>query len=146
MSSNNVTPAGGQPVWPVAPRGYGDLALPQWNASPGSSSMPDISLASLLRIINEWRWLILGCIAVALAGAIIVTLLTTPLYRATATLELNPPQVEIMDSKKGQPVVQNERTFLATQYGLLRSRALAERVAQQLNLAGNSEFLDIDAD
>src|SRR4029450_409895 len=73
------------------------------------------------------------------------TLLTTPLYEASATLELNPPAVEIMENNKAQPVI-NEKTFLATQYGLLRSRALGERVAQQLNLAGDRQFLDLDAD
>jgi capsular exopolysaccharide synthesis family protein len=144
MSGKDIQPAG-QPVWPVAPQGYGALAIPQWEA-PNHSGMPEINLAMLWRIISEWRWLILGCVAAGLAGAIIVTLLTTPLYRASATLELNPPAVEIMENSKTQQFVQNDRAFINTQYGLLRSRALAERVAQQLNLAGDPEFLNSDAD
>jgi capsular exopolysaccharide synthesis family protein len=88
----------------------------------------------------------MASIGVCLAGAIIVTLLTTPIYRATATLELNPPSVEVFQGNKGQSVVQNDKDFLPTQYGLLRSRTLAERVAQQLNLASNPEFLDSEAD
>ena len=141
-----MQPTGGQPVWPVAPQAYGSLAIPQWGPQ-NQSGIPEINLASLWRILYEWRWLILGSIAVAVAAAMVVTLLTTPLYRATATLELNPPAVEIMEGDKGgQQLMANDRQFLATQYGLLRSRALAERVAQQLNLAGNSDFLDSDAD
>jgi capsular exopolysaccharide synthesis family protein len=145
MSGQDIQPTG-QPVWPVAPQAYGSLAIPQWSQQPAPSAMPEINLAMLWRILFEWRWLILGCIAAGLAGAVIVSLLTTPLYRASATLELNPPAVEIMENSKSQQMVQTDRQFLATQYGLLRSRALAERVAQQLNLAGNKEFLASDAD
>jgi capsular exopolysaccharide synthesis family protein len=145
MSGKDIQPTGGQPVWPVAPQAYGALAIPQWTA-PNQSGIPEINLATLWRILYEWRWLIIGAVAVGVAVAIVVTLLTTPLYRASATLELNPPAVEIMENNKGTQLMASDRQFLATQYGLLRSRALAERVAQQLNLAGNSEFLDSDAD
>ena len=48
-------------------------------------------------LLPEWRWLILACIGFCLAGAIIVTLLTTPIYRANSTLELNPPSVEVFN-------------------------------------------------
>ena len=145
MSGKDIQPNGAQPIWPMAPQPYGTLAVPQWNA-PSQSIIPEINLATLWRILYEWRWLILGSIAVCLAAAIVVSLLTTPLYRATSTLELNPPSIEIMDNNKSQQFMSNDRQFLATQYGLLRSRALAERVAQELNLAGDREFLSSDAD
>jgi capsular exopolysaccharide synthesis family protein len=98
------------------------------------------------RIISEWRWLILGSVAVALAAAIILTLLTRPLYRASTVLELNPPAVEAFEDSKGRTNSGNDSNFLATQYGLLRSRTLAARVAQELNLASNQDFLDSEAD
>lgn len=145
MSGQDIKPTGGQPVWPLAPQPFGQVAVPQWTP-PNQSVIPEINLATLWRILYEWRWLILGCVGVAVAVSIIVSLLMTPLYQATATLELNPPTVEIMDNNKSQSFSSNDRQFLTTQYGLLRSRALAERVAQQLNLAGNAEFLDSDAD
>jgi uncharacterized protein involved in exopolysaccharide biosynthesis len=123
MSKNDIEPAGAQPIWPLAPSvGGGNLALPTgWNGqsygAPASSGL-DLNLQTLWRIVHEWRWLILGSVAVGLAGAIVVTLLTTPLFKSEATLEINPPSVEIMDNGKGQPIVQNDREFLATQYGL----------------------------
>ena len=146
MTRNDLQPTGGNP-WPLAPaQAGGDLALPQqWGQSQGWG-MPDLNIATLWRIISEWRWLIIGSVGVALAGAIIVTLLTQPLYRASTVLEINPPSVEILENSKGSAIVPNDREFLATQYGLLRSRTLAERVAQQLNLASNPEFLDSQAD
>jgi capsular exopolysaccharide synthesis family protein len=106
----------------------------------------DLNIQTIWRIIHEWRWLILGATAVGLAGAIIFTLLTTPEYRSVAVLEINPPAVEIMEGSKGQPVVPNDREYLATQYGLLASRTLAQRVAQELNLPANENFVPGEAD
>jgi succinoglycan biosynthesis transport protein ExoP len=116
MSGKDIQPTGGQPVWPVPPQAYGTLAIPQW-APQNPSGIPEINLATLWRILYEWRWLILGSTGVAVAAAMVVTLLTTPLYRATATLELNPPTVEIMEGNKGvQSFMAGDRQFLATQY------------------------------
>jgi len=109
-------------------------------ATPESSGL---DFAALLRIISNWRWLILGAIALGLVGAIVVTLLTTPMYRSWVTLEVNPPTVEIMDEQ------QRERTssgvsnwdYVITQVGLLGSRSIAERAAQDLNLANNKDYV-----
>ena len=117
------------------------------SAGAAAGSGMELNLAFLWRIISEWRWLIFGSVAVALAGAVIITLLTTPIYRATAVLEINPPSVEIMDEKQtrsGSSMV--DMNFLATQYGLLRSRTLAERVAQDMNLAGREEVVPQEVD
>jgi capsular exopolysaccharide synthesis family protein len=143
MSRNDIEPAGAQPIWPLAPQGGGDLALAQqWGQrSYGGPTAPELNFGTLWRIIYEWRWLILGSIAVALAGAIVVTFLTTPLYRATSLLEINPPTVEILDERtSGTRATTNDRDFLATQFGLLASKNLAQRVAQELNLASNEQF------
>jgi succinoglycan biosynthesis transport protein ExoP len=151
MSKNEIGPAGAQPVWPLAPQTGGALALPQeWAPRPAGLAAGEINIATLWRIVSEWRWLILGAVAVGLAGAIVATFLTTPLYRASATLEMNPPTVEIMDSSKGGRMTMSgdERAFLNTQYALLASQNLAQRVAQDLNLASNPAFVpqSIDRD
>jgi succinoglycan biosynthesis transport protein ExoP len=146
MSKNDIQPAGATPLWPLSTQTGGDLALASdWGQRSYSVSGPgDLNLATLWRIVNEWRWLILGAVAVSVAGAIVITLLTTPLYRSTAVLEINPPSVEILEDSKAKST--NDREYLATQYGLLQSRSLAERVAQELNLGANSEFVPGEAD
>ena len=138
--NNDVTRTGSEPAWALAPYAPG-TAVPQGEEraySPGA----DLNLAALIRIVSEWRWLILSAIALGFAGAVILTLLTTPLYRASATLEANPPSVEILDEQtKAQAVGPSSWDFIATQVGLLQSRSLAQRVAQDLNLAANDEFV-----
>lgn len=106
-----------------------------------------LDLPALLRIISHWRWLILGAAALGLLAAIVVTMLTTPVYRSWVTLEVNPPSVEIMDEQSRQrESAPSSWDFVATQVGLLSSRNIAERAAQDLNLANNADFVGTEGD
>src|SRR5687767_10786915 len=125
MNKSDIEPAGRAPVWPLAVQSRGEMTAPgAWGQQTYGASKPlDLNLATLWRIVMEWRWLILGSVAVAAAASIIVTLLTTPLYRAEATLEINPPSVEVMEDSKARSGGGDDKGFLATQYGLLQSRS-----------------------
>lgn len=106
-----------------------------------------LDLASLLRLLLEWRWLILGLAALGLAGGALLTLLTTPLYRSDATLEANPPSVQILDEKSNaRSQAPDSWNFISTQVGLLSSRSLARRVAEDLELASSAELVDQSLD
>ncbi|MES2904963.1 MAG: polysaccharide biosynthesis tyrosine autokinase [Pseudomonadota bacterium] len=119
-----------EPFGPV--RGHG-LHLEDRTPSGGG-----LDLQSLLRIVKEHRKLILAALVVGLLGGLIITLITPKMYRADVTLEVNAPKVEILNPEDGGegPAV-NSWDFIATQVGLLKSRTLAERVAQELNLASD---------
>jgi polysaccharide biosynthesis transport protein len=100
--------------------------------------LPQLDLATLLRIVREWRWLILAAAVLGIVAGILVTLMTTPLYRTWVTLEANPPSVQVLE--EGKELDDSNLAnwdFIATQVGLLESRAVAERTAQDLNLASN---------
>lgn len=144
MRNNHLEPNAGGSAQLANPLTGRDLAVVTGVGQQTTGSHNDLNLASLWRIVNEWRWLILGSVALALAGAVIVTLLTKPAYRAATVLEINPPAIEILENAKAQPAVQNDIQFLTTQYGLLQSRSLAERVAQDLNLASNEDLVGQD--
>ena len=59
------------------------------------------------------------------------------------TLEVNPPTVEIMDEQSRERTDSgvNNWDYVVTQVGLLSSRSIAERAAQDLNLANNKAFV-----
>ena len=115
--------------------------------APEAVEPKSIDFATIVRVITHWRWLILGAIALGLLGALVVTLLTTPLYRSWVTLEVNPPSVEIMDEQSRDRMANaNTWDYVATQVGLLSSRSIAERAAQDLNLANNEEFVGEEGD
>lgn len=86
-------------------------------------------------------------VASALALAVIVTMLQTPLYTAETTLQINDQSAQILgkqDDISQDPVVSAADTerFLQTQVDILKSRVLIERLAQKLRLVGNSRFYD----
>ncbi len=120
------------------------------SATPGqrSYSATDIlDLPTIARIIYEWRWLVLGAVAAGLALAMLVTLLTTPLYRAWVTLEANPPTVAVSaEQSRERELASNSYDFVRTQVGLLASKSVAARTAQELNLVNNPAIVPQDGD
>lgn len=84
-------------------------------------------------------------VAVCIALGIIATLLMTPYYTSTATVEINREQDKVTNV---EGVTSSDRAgqnleFYQTQYSLLESRSLAERVVRDQNLAGKDDFFEI---
>lgn len=96
----------------------------------------EIDLLAYWRILVKRRWLVLGILATGATAALLLTLFTTPIYRATAVLQID-REVQQVVQVEGMTQVQggNDYDFYQTQYELLKSRALAERAADELNLA-----------
>lgn len=109
-----------------------------------SESRFDIN--EIWRIVAKWWWLITGIAIACLLAAIVISLMITPLYRAQATIEVNPEGVQVVGKEidQVQPAQQDGRAFLNTQVGLLKSRSLAERVARSTNIANNEAMFDQD--
>ena len=107
-----------------------------------------LDLATLVRVLQHWRWLILGSVVLGLVGAIAATLLTTPVYQAWVTLEANPPTVTVNEeqSRERETSVTNSYDFVATQAELLSSKTVAERTAQELNLVNNPDVVPLNLD
>lgn len=132
--------------WPLGQYDPNGPQLGRGQRNYSASSILDF--ATLLRIVHHWRWLVLGAVALGLAGAVLATLLTKPVYRAWVTLEANPPTVAVTDeqSRESEVVGSNTYDFIATQVGLIQSRNVAERTAQELGLANNSGLVPQDFD
>ncbi len=104
---------------------------------PGEFDIHDV-----LRTLVKWKWLIVGTVAAGILLAATVTMLSTRVYRAEATISINTSSVEVMGNANGvQPRMRNEDQFLQTQFGLLKSRSLAERVARNLALGSDPNFV-----
>jgi polysaccharide biosynthesis transport protein len=121
--------------------GLSDVAF---GRPPKSDSRFDIN--EVWRIITKWWWLITAIAVTCLLAAIVVSLMITPEYRAKSTIEVNPEGVQVVGKGVGdvQSINSNDREFLNTQAGLLKSRSLAERVARSTNLANNDAIVDQD--
>lgn len=97
-----------------------------------------------MRIAVRWRWVIVGATVACVLLGLVATLLMTPKYTATATIEIAREANKVADIQG----VEREATafdqeFYQTQYGLLKSRALSERVATQLRLVDDPKFYEL---
>ncbi|HYC67388.1 GumC family protein [Brevundimonas sp.] len=103
-----------------------------------------VDLAAYWRLALKYRFLILGCFLAALVVGAAITLLMTPVYTAQATLQIDREAARVFDAEGVAPrenMMQGEE-FFQTQYGLLRSRSLAERVIESLGLASSNDALE----
>jgi capsular exopolysaccharide synthesis family protein len=133
---NNSLAVPNEASWPLSP--YDPAAAARLGHRTYSPTNI-LDFTTIVRIIHHWRWLVIGALGVGLLGAILMTLLTTPVYRASVTLEANPPTVAVSDeqSRERDAANVNSFDFVATQVGLLSSKSVAQRTVQELNLANN---------
>src|SRR3546814_6404339 len=76
---------------------------------------------------------------------ILVTMLMTPRYTAQASMQIDQEADQVLGTDEAvQPAVsyQDADRFLQTQADVLKSRAMAERVAQALGLFADTSFFD----
>lgn len=113
-------------------------------AQPSPSGGPAFDVAEYWRLAIKYRLIILGAFLSAIVLGVAATLLMTPIYSATTTLQIDREAARILDAGDVAPresMVQGEE-FFQTQYGLLRSRSLSERVVDDLGLATSDAFLN----
>lgn len=110
------------------------------NEERGDDFLPPI-LKQYWGAISRRRYVIFAILTVALALGVAVTLLMSPTYTATAQLEIERSQKQItnVEGVEAQNAAQDQE-FYATQYALLRTRPVMERVARELQLTSNEEF------
>lgn len=102
-----------------------------------------IDLVRYWRILLKRRWTVLGALAIAITYAIVATLLTTPIYRSSASLQIDREAIRIVNVEGMSPTegaADWGEDFYQTQYELLQSRALAQRTVSQLGLAQSGEL------
>jgi succinoglycan biosynthesis transport protein ExoP len=98
----------------------------------------EIDLLAYWRMLVKRRWLVLGVLGSVVALALVVTLMMPPVYRATATLQIDREPVQVLQVEGVTNAEAAAPDFLTTQYELLKSRALAERVANELQIDGDT--------
>ena len=111
-----------------------DLALDLLE-EPAKADPDEIDLMAYWRILRKRRGLVAACVAGCLLLALLLTMMTTPLYRATAVLQMEKQSQQIVQGGElTGPGYGWDPEFLATQVGLLKSQALAERVVDDMGI------------
>lgn len=110
----------------------------------GSGPAAELDLSRYYRLLLKNRFVIIGCILACFVIGLAVTLLMTPTYTASTTIQIDRESARVLDGVNdvtpSEDMIQGME-FFETQYGLLRSRSLAERVIETLGLARSDDFL-----
>lgn len=121
----------------------GVAAVEPWQFEPAAAE-PSFNLAQYWRLLLKHRILIIATFVVSVVIGIAATFLMTPIYTASTTLQIDREAARVLETDDVAPresMIQGEE-FFQTQYGLLRSRSLAQRVVESLGLANSDAFLE----
>lgn len=100
-------------------------------------------LVAYWNIARQRKWLILAAVVFSIVIGVVLTFLATPYFTATARLQIDREGEQVTNVEEVTRIeAAGEREFYDTQYALLRSRSLAERVARSLNLTRDEQFLE----
>ena len=102
---------------------------------------PEINFMAYWHVLVKHRLVIAGAVALALLAGLIFTLTTTPIYRATLSLQIDREEANIVDIEGVTPDMSRDLDFMQTMYSLLRSRDTATRTVRRANLANDQAFM-----
>lgn len=85
-------------------------------------------------VIHKRRWTVVGAFAIIMLTGIIATFLATPIYRATAVIQIERQSMQVVNIPGVEPIdAPYDREFYETQFQLLTSRTMAEKIASELD-------------
>ena len=102
-----------------------------------------INLRAYWAVVMRRKWTVLTFFAIVVVAVMTATYLTTPIYRASTLLQIDSEDLKIVQYEQ---VTSNAQTgwdsteYLRTQQEVLKSRATAERVVNELNLTEHPAF------
>ena len=105
--------------------------------TPDAAEDDSINLREYWDIIVRRKWTVLTCFAIVVVAMMTATFLMTRIYRASLTLQIDQQESKAMTIQgvtSNEPAYYENQDYLQTQYELLKSDALAQRVVEQLNL------------
>ena len=104
----------------------------------------ELDLREIRAAIYRNRWMIGGITALGIIIGLLIALLSTSIYRATATLQIDQQGPEVLgtEAERTAGTGTDAETYLATQVEVIKSRSLADRVARSMNYYQDPAFFD----
>ncbi len=117
-----------------------DLALADPTAAQDAEE--GIDLRYYWGLLVKRKWIVLAVIALGATFAVLSTLMETPIYRSTATIQIERERLQVVQfgDASGYDAEYYDDEFVQTQIELLRSRSLAQRVVEEEKLISPSSL------
>ena len=117
-------------------------------ALPREPVVLDVAPEDVPHLLDYWelvrkrRWLVLTCALVVFTTVAIGTLKEKPVYEGKVLLEIDPEAPSVVNFKEVvNPNTGDMESYQDTQYKIIQSRTLAEKVVRDLELYKNPEFI-----
>ena len=106
--------------------------------APRGTDEPDPR--ALLRALWRRKWVVLGTLTLVTAGGIAFALSETPLYRAESLVRIQSSASTVIELPEIGGVFEADDSTIESEIELLKSRAFAARLVDQLALVEDPEF------
>jgi succinoglycan biosynthesis transport protein ExoP len=93
-----------------------------------------------MAMLHKRRGIVLTCLGVSLAVAVLYNYTTRPVYQATTQILIDRDTPNVLPNKELVELVQGGMDYYQTQYQLLKGRSLAERAVERLKLRTHPEL------
>jgi len=91
-------------------------------------------LKDYYRILRKHRWLVVGLFLISVFSMTIWSFVQTPIYQASATVLIEPEPPKVLNIQDVTPIGSPTQEYYRTQYELMTSRPIVEKVIETLNL------------
>jgi len=103
-------------------------------------------LRDYYRTLRKHRWLVCGLFLATVFTVAIWSFIQTPIYQATATVLIEPEPPKVLNIQEVTPIGGPSQDYYRTQYELMTSRPIVDKVIENLNLKKRIPALESAAD
>ena len=103
----------------------------------------NVHLRDYLHVVLKRKWIVLAFLISAVVTTTILSFLMPSVYKSSTIIKIDDQNPNVLTTP-GAQLLRTGPDFYTTQYELLKSRTLAEKVIKKLNLAGNKRFLPVE--
>jgi succinoglycan biosynthesis transport protein ExoP len=121
------------------PGGYYVLTPAEYSPLPLQEE-EEVHLRDYWKVIQKRKWIVIAFFLIVLIATAVGTFTMEPVYRGTATIQINKENPQVVDFKEMFAFDGTDLDYYQTQYKILESRTLARRVVQTLKLSEHPEF------
>lgn len=108
--------------------------------SPNDSAEPIVDVRAIWQVLRRRAAVIIGIVGCITAVTLLIVFQLTPLYTATTLVLLDPREQQVVDIEAVMSGLPPDSAVVDSEVEVLRSRRLAARVVEQLNLTADEEF------
>ena len=106
----------------------------------GDTGLADIDLLAIIRVLRKRAGVIVGIVVGITALAMVWVFQQTPLYTGVTLIILDQQKTRVIDAESVMSGLGGDSATVDSQVEILRSRSIARRVVEDLNLVDDPEF------